>query len=72
MAMFPAFISNFPKQLQLVFGLLRSHLVLLQYTIGRSGKQAVYYTTTVNPKREGKYTVTFLFLHNMAKPYKYT
>lgn len=57
-ATFPAFRDNFPKQLQLIFGLFRSHLVLLQCTstIGRSGKQAVYYTstTTVNPKREGK------------------
>lgn len=72
LTMFPAFRNNFPKQLQLVFGSFRSQLLLLQYTIGRSGKQAVYYSTTVNPKREGKYTVTFLFLHNVAKPYKYT
>lgn len=41
-----------------MFPTFRSHLLLLQYTIGRSGKQAVYYTTTVNPKREGKYPVT--------------
>ena len=71
MAIFPAFRNNFSKQLQLVFDLFRSHLSLLQYTIGRSGKQEVYYTTTVNPKCEGKYTLTF-FLHNMANPYKYT